>query len=32
MKYMAMGLRTASKEEILGLIREWASSISKKKG
>jgi len=31
MKYMAMGLRTASKEEIVGLIREWASSISKKK-
>jgi len=31
MQYMAMGLRTASKEEIIALIREWASSISKKK-
>lgn len=27
MQYMAMGLRTASKEEILGLIREWAETI-----
>jgi len=30
MKYMAMGLRTASKEEILGLIREWAETITRK--
>ena len=30
MKYMAMGLRTASKAEILGLIREWAETITKK--
>ena len=30
MQYMAMGLRTASKEEILGLIREWAEAITKK--
>jgi hypothetical protein len=25
---MSMGLRTASKEEILGLIREWAETIT----
>ena len=30
MKYMAMGLRTASKEEIVGLIREWAETITRK--
>ena len=30
MQYMAMGLRTASKDEILGLIREWAETITKK--
>ena len=30
MKHMAMGLRTASKEDILGLIREWAETITKK--
>jgi hypothetical protein len=30
MQYMAMGLRTASKEEILGLIREWAETITRK--
>ena len=30
MKYMAMGVRTASKDEILGLIREWAETITRK--
>ena len=30
MQYMAMGMRTASKEEILALIREWAETITKK--
>ena len=30
MQYMAMGPRTASKDEILGLIREWAETITKK--
>jgi hypothetical protein len=30
MQYMSMGLRTASKEEILGLIREWAETITRK--
>jgi hypothetical protein len=30
MKYMAMGLRTASKAEIVGLIREWAETITRK--
>ena len=30
MKHMDMGLRTASKEDILGLIREWAETITKK--
>lgn len=30
MKYMAMGLRTASKDEIVGLIREWAETITRK--
>jgi hypothetical protein len=28
MQYMAMGLRTASKEEIVRLIREWAETIT----
>jgi hypothetical protein len=30
MQYMSMGLRTASKEDILGLIREWAETITRK--
>ena len=30
MQYMAIGLRTASKEEILGLIRECEETITKK--
>jgi hypothetical protein len=30
MQYMAMGLRTASKEETLGLIREWAEAITER--
>jgi hypothetical protein len=28
MQYMSMGLRTASKEDILALIREWAETIT----
>jgi len=30
MQYMAMGLRKASKDEIVGLIREWAETITRK--
>jgi len=30
MQYMAMELRTASREEVIGLIREWAETITKK--
>jgi hypothetical protein len=30
MQYMSMGLRTASKEDILALIREWAETITER--